>query len=101
MKKLMYIAGAAVAAMAAMAAVPNEAAAAVVTGGFTFVPNGQPTFNNGASTNIVAGITHKEYPGGTIVNSAGTGIFSAVTTVTLTNGAFEIAAPVNFDIITN
>ncbi len=100
MKRLMYIAGAAVAAMVAMAAIPNDAAAAI-SGGFIFVSNGQPTFNNGANTDIVAGITHKEYPGGALVNGAGSGVFSGVTSVTLANGAFEIGGPVNFDLNTN
>jgi hypothetical protein len=88
MKSLTYIAGVAIAAMVGMAAIPNDAAAQVGTLGF--VPSGAVTFNFGADTDIVAGITHKEYPGGTIINQAGEGIFAGIAAVTLGAGAFEL-----------
>jgi hypothetical protein len=94
-------AGVAVAAMIGMAAVPNDAAAAPIAGSFGFVPIGAVTFNLGANTDIVAGITHKEYPGGTFVNIPGTGLFAGTSAVILSVDAFEIGGAVNFDLTTD
>jgi hypothetical protein len=82
MKSLTYVAGVAVAAMVAMSAIPNDAAAQPI-GQFGFVPSGAVTFNGGAATDIVAGITTKEYPGG-FVNIPGSGIFAGITFGTTT-----------------
>ena len=49
MKSVTYIAGAAVAAMVAMAAMPNDAAA-VPVGQFGFTHVGDDTFNSGAQS---------------------------------------------------
>jgi hypothetical protein len=92
MKGLTYIAGAAVAAMVAMTAMPNDAAAAPV-GQFGFVPSGAVTFNTGA--NITLGITTKAYPGA-IVNIAGTGVFSSITGGT-TTGPLDFNVPTGPD----
>jgi hypothetical protein len=99
------IAGVAVAAVIGMGMVPDGARAAVI-GTIGFVPFGSPTFNNGTETNIVAGITHKEYPGGTLINVAGTGILGGAATVTLGAGAFDVPTGLNqavgpFDITVN
>jgi hypothetical protein len=88
MKNLTYIAGAAVAAMVAMTAMPNDAAAAPV-GQFGFTPNGAVSFNTGSD--IAAGITTKTYPG-SIVNIAGTGVFSSITGGT-TTGPLDFNVP--------
>jgi hypothetical protein len=93
MKALTYVAGAALAAVIGMAAMPNDAAAAPV-GQFGFVPSGPVTFNTGSV--IEAGITQKSYPGAT-VNIAGSGIFSAIdgSTVITQGGS---ASPLVFDV---
>ena len=98
MKSVTYVAGAAVAAMIAMAAMPNEAAA-VPVGSFGFTPVGAVTFDNGAITDISAGVTTKEY-GDTIVNIGGTGIFSGITDGTSLGAlTFNLADPVNFAVV--
>jgi len=81
-----------------LAAIPNEAAAAIV-GAFGFTSDGAATFDNLTVTDIVAGVTHKEYPGGTILNIAGLGAFAGITGVALTDGGFELVTP-NFNIDT-
>src|SRR3954453_21295184 len=98
MKSVTYVAGAAVAAMIAMAAMSNEAAA-VPVGSFEFTPVGAVTFNNGAITDITAGVTTKEY-GDAIVNIGGTGIFAGITAGTgLGALTFDLTAPVNFALV--
>jgi hypothetical protein len=94
MRFLTQVAGAAVVAMLGMAAVPNDAAA--LPGTMGFVPLGAVTFNSGSDTDIPAAITDKQYPGGTFINQAGTGIFFGATAITLDGTDFSLVAP--FDI---
>jgi hypothetical protein len=89
MKNLTYIAGAAVAAMVTMTAMPNDAAAAPI-GQFGFGPSGAVTFNTGSD--ITDGITTKTYPGA-IVNIAGTGVFSSITSGTTATGPVDFNVP--------
>ncbi len=91
MKRVTYIAGAAVAAMVAMAAMPNDAAA-VPAGQFGFTNVGGVTLNNGALPDIAAGITSKQYANSD-VNIGGTGVFSSIT-------AGMSAGPLNFNVPT-
>ncbi|MGD9616674.1 MAG: PEP-CTERM sorting domain-containing protein [Alphaproteobacteria bacterium] len=97
MRFLTQVAGAAVAAIIGMAAVPNDAAA--LPGTFGFVPLGDVTFNNGALTDIVVGIDHKEYADA-FINQAGTGIFLGITDISLGADAFEIGGVVDFNVTT-
>ena len=91
MKRVTYIAGAAVAAMVAMAAMPNDAAA-VPAGQFGFTNVGGVTLNNGALPDIAAGITSKQYANSD-VNIGGTGVFSSIT-------AGMSSGPLNFNVPT-
>ena len=90
MKGLTYIAGAAVVAMVAMAAMPNDAAA-VPAGQFGFTPVGGVTLNGDALANIDVGITTKQYANST-VNIGGTGVFSSITSG-LSGGALAFNVP--------
>jgi hypothetical protein len=97
MKGLTYAAGIAVAAMVAMTALPNDAAA-VPAGAFGFTPTGAVTFDGGTVTNITAGVTTKEYPDA-VVNIAGSGVFAGINVGDLLGPlTFDIGGAVNFSI---
>ena len=84
MKSLTYIAGAAVAAMVAMAAMPNDAAADIIGTLGVASAGGSVTLQdqNGAPLlNIEPAVRVKIYQDA-IVNVAGTGIFAGATDVT-------------------
>jgi PEP-CTERM motif len=96
MRVLTHIAGAAVAATIGLTAIPNDAAA--LPGTIGFVPLGAVTFNNGAATDIIPGIFNKQYPGGTVINQAGTGIFLGAAAIGLDGTDFSSVAAFNVTI---
>jgi hypothetical protein len=90
MKASTYVAGAAVAAMVAMAATPSNAQP--INGSVGFIPIGAVTLDTGDITALTA---TKTYPGNVNVNTPGTGDltpFGFPNPVTLSNSTFDIAA---------
>src|SRR5690242_7889366 len=89
MKGLTYVAGAAVAAMIAMAATPSNAQP--INGTTGFAPVGTVVLDTGDITALTA---TKTYPATVAINATGTGDLTTIpllSLVTLSNSTFDIA----------